>query len=324
MSSFDETSNPCVDLFELPQGFVPGERDVVIGKGKKFYFHSGNQWLRTLVASMLSEYTKAQTKGDKSNIISDVVEYVRNHGRFVKRDLKTGMWAYAEPLLCREKCSQTFRDNLAQTYRSSNVAKRNKRRQEQQDKKLGTCTDIPEAKRMKPSIDGPALNARIPSNLFDLDMELWSPKTQARSMSLDVSSASMTGATDINHLTLSIQPRSGNAGSATANDGNASSNNLAIWLSTLAQGLSCNSFMDQTTTDPFEPTPLPPVMPPLTGGATSALENAILQQQANNCNSFQQQQKRHSLAPLFADDWFNFSAPAADGSYHNMAAAFAA
>jgi len=27
----------------LPIDFAPGDRDVVIGKGKKFYFHTGNQ-----------------------------------------------------------------------------------------------------------------------------------------------------------------------------------------------------------------------------------------------------------------------------------------
>lgn len=124
------------------------------------------QWLRTLVGNMLEEYKKAQTKSDKSNIISDVVEYVRTKGRFVKRDCVTGKWIYAEPLLCREKCSQSFRDNMAETYRSSNVAKRNKRRQEQQDKRgegasafatVTTATGpttaasigMPDAKRMK-------------------------------------------------------------------------------------------------------------------------------------------------------------------------------
>ena len=128
MSSTIDTTNHT-----LPSDFAPSEHDVVIGKGKKFYFHAGNQWLRKVVAERIDEYSQAMTKADKSNIISSVVEFVRSNGRFVKLD-NTSSWVFAEPLLCREKVSQTFRDNLAQTYRSSNVAKRNKRRAEQQEK----------------------------------------------------------------------------------------------------------------------------------------------------------------------------------------------
>jgi len=128
-------SNTNTDApMSLPADFKgPGNKDVVIGKGKKFYFHEGNQWLRKIVAERINEYSQAVTKADKSNLISSVVEFVRTNGRFVKLD-NTGTWVYAEPLLSREKCSQTFRDYLAETYKSSNVAKRNKRRQEQQEK----------------------------------------------------------------------------------------------------------------------------------------------------------------------------------------------
>jgi hypothetical protein len=356
MSTLRESSNPNIDLFEFPQGFVPGEHDVVFGKGKKFHFHTGNQWLRTLVASILNEYTQAQTKTDKSNIISDVVEYVKNNGRFIKQDLHSGMWVHAEPLLCREKCSQTFRDNLAQVYRSSNVAKRNKRRQEQQNKKLGT--DIP-AKRMKLS-PGPVSigfgQPCIPSNIFDQDLALWSPKAQTRSISsLDASAfdavthGNVAGATGNHHFALKTQPHDENSG-FTAFEGTSSSNNHNICISNLTQSLTCNAIMDQAgTVDPFEPTPLPPMpaMPPLMGGAApgttwdhlapfsidansivGALENALLQQQVNTYNSYQPQhgvqQKRHSLAPLLGDDWFHFPAPSNDESYQNIATAFAA
>lgn len=140
----------------LPVDFTPGEHDVVIGKGKKFYFHAGNQWLRTVVAGRIEQYSQAVTKADKSSIISSVVDFVRTNGQFVKID-SSGTWIFAEPLLCREKCSQTFRDNLAQTYRSSNVAKRNKRRQEQQEKTNFAIANMvlypPQPKRVRTSYD---------------------------------------------------------------------------------------------------------------------------------------------------------------------------
>jgi hypothetical protein len=102
-------NNSKTVLEALPDDFTPGDRDVVIGKGKKYFHHSGNAMLRNLVHAMLDEYWEAQTKPDKTCIISEVVEHVRNIGRFVKRDVASGKWVHAEDLLCREKCSQTFR-----------------------------------------------------------------------------------------------------------------------------------------------------------------------------------------------------------------------
>jgi hypothetical protein len=69
----------------LPDNFVPGSKTVVVGKGKRYFYHSGNVWLRELAASMLHEYDAAVSKLDKSLIISDVVELVRKYGAFVKR-----------------------------------------------------------------------------------------------------------------------------------------------------------------------------------------------------------------------------------------------
>jgi len=89
-----------------------------------------------VVAGRIDQYKEATTKAEKSDSISSVVDYVNEHGGFVKLDgssTSEDAWVYAEPLLCREKVSQTFRDNLAGAYRSSNVAKRNKRRQEQRE-----------------------------------------------------------------------------------------------------------------------------------------------------------------------------------------------
>lgn len=103
---------------QLPENFTPGDHDVVIGKGKKYFFHKGNAMLRGLAASMLNEYALAKTKLDKSLIISDVAEHVRQKGNFVKRDNATERWVIAEDLLCREKISAVFRDALHQRQRT--------------------------------------------------------------------------------------------------------------------------------------------------------------------------------------------------------------
>jgi hypothetical protein len=107
----------------LPEDYTPGVHDVVVGKGKKYFNHSGNEMLRTLAASMIDDYNKSCTKLDKSVIISHVVDRVRASGIFVKFHLASGRWLVAEDLLCREKTSAVFREAL-HDHRKATSAKR--------------------------------------------------------------------------------------------------------------------------------------------------------------------------------------------------------
>jgi len=84
---------------------------------------------------MLDEYSKAKSKLDKSGVLATVVDQIRAAspgGGFVKQDEK-GRWYEVGDFLAREKTSQAFRDALHERYKSSNVAKK-KRRQEEQAK----------------------------------------------------------------------------------------------------------------------------------------------------------------------------------------------
>jgi len=103
----------------LPVDFVPGPQTVIVGKGKRFFKHEGNQMLRDIAASKIAEYAAAKTKLDKSEIISSVVELVRcSYGGYVKQHSASGQWLVAEDLLCREKTSGVFREAL-QTFKKS-------------------------------------------------------------------------------------------------------------------------------------------------------------------------------------------------------------
>ena len=121
----------------LPDGFEPGEHDVLCGRGRKCFNHPGNVRFRDIVQSFLAQYSKAMTKLEKSYILSDVVEKVRNNsgiGGFVKKN-EEGRWYEVGDFLAREKTSQAFRDVLHDKYKSSNTSKK-KRRQEEQAEKL--------------------------------------------------------------------------------------------------------------------------------------------------------------------------------------------
>lgn len=141
----------------LPEDFEPGEFDVICGRGKKCYSHIGNDKFRQRVMGMLDEYSKARSKLDKSAVLNDVVEQVRlasPQGGFVKQE-ESGRWYEVGDFLAREKTSQAFRDCLHDSYKSSNVAKKKRRKEEQarQSEKLHKLgnPDFNRFKRFPPS-----------------------------------------------------------------------------------------------------------------------------------------------------------------------------
>jgi hypothetical protein len=122
----------------LPEGFVPGDSDVICGRGRKCFNHSGNERFRVIVSGYLDKYSTATSKLEKSYMLSDIVAQVRKcspNGGFVKKCPETKRFYEVGCFLAREKTSQAFRDALHDQYKSSNSAKK-KRRQVSQASKL--------------------------------------------------------------------------------------------------------------------------------------------------------------------------------------------
>jgi len=118
----------------LGPDFVPGLKDVMVGRGKVCYKHQGNQNLTSIVQSVLASYSDANaTKKDKTELIKSIVTRVRDSsptGGFVKYDKEAGQWYEVGERIAREKVSQTFRDALTDAYKSSTTSKTLRRRQE--------------------------------------------------------------------------------------------------------------------------------------------------------------------------------------------------
>lgn len=81
----------------------------------------------------LDKYSAATTKQEKSRIVSDIVDTIRQSsgdGGFVKLDPLTGTWRLVSDHHCREKVGQTLRDALHTKYSSSTKAKKRRRQAE--------------------------------------------------------------------------------------------------------------------------------------------------------------------------------------------------
>jgi hypothetical protein len=89
----------------LPQSFLPSKHSVIVGKSKISKNAEGNVRLKTIAQLHLSEYAKAETKTEKSKIVSKIVDTIYSKcsvGAFVKHS-KEGRWYEVPKSVAREK-----------------------------------------------------------------------------------------------------------------------------------------------------------------------------------------------------------------------------
>lgn len=83
------------NMRQLPEDYALSEYDVICGRGRRCFNHVGNQHFRKIVADLLPKYSDASAKLEKTIIICDVVNTVRQNspqGGFVKKDPMTGRY----------------------------------------------------------------------------------------------------------------------------------------------------------------------------------------------------------------------------------------
>ena len=76
----------------LPEGYVPGPDDVMLGRSGESINHIGNQRFRQMVDSCVEKYVGLQ-KLQKTLLIDELVQRVRQkspNGGFIKKDKMTG------------------------------------------------------------------------------------------------------------------------------------------------------------------------------------------------------------------------------------------
>jgi uncharacterized protein affecting Mg2+/Co2+ transport len=110
---------------------------VIIGRQKACRDAVGNRRLQVLASTLLPKYAQANSRPEKSKIVSSLVGMIKQAGgSFVK--LVDGKWSGADQHAAREKVGVVLRDLLHDKYRSSTkskVAARRQRLGQQQDVK---------------------------------------------------------------------------------------------------------------------------------------------------------------------------------------------
>jgi hypothetical protein len=114
----------------LAADFTPGPYDCICARGKAAANHAGNVRFRSLIHRFKNAYAQANTKVEKSLVVSEIVDAVRGmspRGGFVKKFGNT--WYEVGDSAAREKIGQCLRDSLHESYKSSTKAKKNRRKE---------------------------------------------------------------------------------------------------------------------------------------------------------------------------------------------------
>mmetsp|Transcript_17569 Transcript_17569/g.40817 ORF Transcript_17569/g.40817 Transcript_17569/m.40817 type:complete len:279 (+) Transcript_17569:284-1120(+) len=115
----------------LPLHFIPGDYDVICGRGKDCYNHTGNRRFRIAIDMALKRYSDAGSKLQKSLIVMSIVDMFRSNSRFgggfVRQDRASGLWYEIGDEAAREKVGQTIREALVQQDPEKRARKRMKR-----------------------------------------------------------------------------------------------------------------------------------------------------------------------------------------------------
>ena len=111
----------------LPMDYELSPNTVIIGRGREQKENPGNIRLRSLAMMYLEEYSKAEyDKNMKSHLVTRIVSMTNQSCPggigFIKRN-KNGGWEQGSNSAAREKAGYTFRDLLADRYKSSSKSK---------------------------------------------------------------------------------------------------------------------------------------------------------------------------------------------------------
>jgi hypothetical protein len=118
-------SGPRTGRSQLPADFKPSVFSVICGRGKDSYDHVGNHHFRELASMFVARYSRAGSKADKSEIVSEMVGMIQQaEGTFCK--FENGAWFQVGDHYAREKAGALLRDMVQAQQRAPVKAKMTK------------------------------------------------------------------------------------------------------------------------------------------------------------------------------------------------------
>jgi hypothetical protein len=88
---------------------LSSKTDVLLGRGRPFNLHPGNRLLHEIVENHYEQYNDVPRDG-KTRLAQEIVDMVHKYsGKFLKQDVKSGMWVEVSNIEARNKVNHSFR-----------------------------------------------------------------------------------------------------------------------------------------------------------------------------------------------------------------------
>jgi hypothetical protein len=123
-------STPDRPYLEFEGIDIPGENDVLLGRGKPIQEHSGNVKLLSLIDVYRGEYDTTNGYGQKAVLAEKIVKIVQtqHQGKFLKVHPDHGWWVQVSQVEAIDKVTHSFRTTRATGSRTSHFAKTGNRK----------------------------------------------------------------------------------------------------------------------------------------------------------------------------------------------------
>lgn len=109
-NNIKSTCNDTSTHSDNGDSIVPGDYDVLCGRDKTSFCHTGNKRFRVIVAMNFERYQNCATREDKTIITEEILEGIREcGGRFLKLNKKTGEYNVVSSACAHEKVSHALR-----------------------------------------------------------------------------------------------------------------------------------------------------------------------------------------------------------------------
>eukprot|EP00536_Pseudo-nitzschia_multiseries_P004752 jgi/Psemu1/323597/estExt_fgenesh1_pg.C_820003 len=130
----EQVTSPKTGIpFSTEPVLVPGELDILLGRGRGAQNHKGNIHYRNVVETFRSRYEQIPQKGAKTQLIREVVAVIYdNGGRFLKQD-GFGRWIPVDPEVARDKVSHSFRNQKRLSVGGTSTGETRKRSRDDSD-----------------------------------------------------------------------------------------------------------------------------------------------------------------------------------------------
>jgi hypothetical protein len=104
---------------DFPADYEPGGTDVLCGRGKSNWNHEGNVNFRDFIRQNVTRYVEAPTKNDKTAIVVQLVDEMRQRGCHFLRQDSAGTWYDIGDAQARDKVGHGLRDQVTAMNRQN-------------------------------------------------------------------------------------------------------------------------------------------------------------------------------------------------------------